>query len=85
MTQTGMVASGALTGWISLGALASAAPRDVVDDAVEAAGSGAKRSRRRGFRAGTVGGVPVADADAWALITGEYSRRRDHAEALSSR
>ena len=42
-----MVASGALTGWISLGALASAAPRDVVDDAVEAAGSGAKRSGGR--------------------------------------
>ena len=42
-----MVASGALTGWISLGALASAAPRDVVGDAVAAAGSGAKRSGGR--------------------------------------
>src|SRR5271166_6525367 len=44
MTQTGMVAGGALTDWISLGVLASAVPRDAVDDAVEAAGRGAKRS-----------------------------------------
>ena len=59
MTQTGMVASGALTDWISLGVLASAVPRDAVDDAVEAAGRGAKRVRRE---------APAA------LITGEYSR-----------
>ena len=39
-----MVAGGALTDWISLGVLASAVPRDAVDDAVEAAGRGAKRS-----------------------------------------
>src|SRR5262245_51078070 len=44
MAQTGMVAGGALTDWISLGVLASAVPRDAVDDAVEAAGKGAKRS-----------------------------------------
>jgi acyl-CoA reductase-like NAD-dependent aldehyde dehydrogenase len=44
MTQTGMVAGGALTDWISLGVLASAVPRDAVDDAVEAAGKRAKRS-----------------------------------------
>ena len=30
--------------WISLGVLASAVPRDAVDDAVEATGRGAKRS-----------------------------------------
>jgi hypothetical protein len=34
----------ALTDWISLGVLASAVPRDGVDDAVEAAGKAAKRS-----------------------------------------
>ena len=39
-----MVAGGALADWISLGVLASAVPRDAVDDAVEAAGKGAKRS-----------------------------------------
>jgi len=39
-----MVAGGALTDWISLGVLASAVPRDAVDDAVEAAGRGARRS-----------------------------------------
>ena len=44
MTQTGMVAGGRLTDWISLGVLASAVPRDAVDDAVEATGKGAKRS-----------------------------------------
>jgi hypothetical protein len=44
MAQTGMVAGGALTDWISLGVLASAVSRDAVDDAVEAAGRGAKRS-----------------------------------------
>jgi hypothetical protein len=44
MTQTGMVADGRLTDWISLGVLASAVPRDAVDDAVEATGKTAKRS-----------------------------------------
>src|SRR5271156_5767717 len=44
MAQTGMVAGGRLTDWISLGVLASAVPRDAVDDAVEAAGRGAKRA-----------------------------------------
>jgi len=44
MTQTGMVADGRLTDWISLGVLASAVPRDAVDDAVEAAGRGARRA-----------------------------------------
>jgi hypothetical protein len=44
MAQTGMVAGGALTDWISLGVLASAVPRDAVDDAAGAAGKGAKRS-----------------------------------------
>ena len=39
-----MVAGGALTDWISLGVLASAVPRDAVDDAVEATGRAAKRS-----------------------------------------
>jgi hypothetical protein len=45
MTQTGVVADGgALTDWISLGVLASSVPRDVVDDAIEAAGKGARRA-----------------------------------------
>jgi Insertion element 4 transposase N-terminal len=44
MTQTGGVAGGALTDWISLGVLASSVPRDVVDDAVAAAGKGARRA-----------------------------------------
>jgi hypothetical protein len=45
MTQTGVVAgSGVLTDWISLGVLASWVPRDAVDDAVEAAGKGARRA-----------------------------------------
>jgi hypothetical protein len=39
-----MVADGRLTDWISLGVLASAVPRDAVDDAVEAAGRGARRA-----------------------------------------
>ena len=43
MAQTGMVAGGRLTDWISLGVLASAVPRDAVDDAIEATGRGAKR------------------------------------------
>src|SRR5262249_59781483 len=45
MTQTGDVAGGgALTDWISLGVLASSVPRDAVDEAVAAAGKGAKRA-----------------------------------------
>ena len=44
MTQTGMVGGGRLTDWISLGVLASWVPRDAVDDAIEAAGKGARRS-----------------------------------------
>ena len=47
MEQTGVVAgsgSGALTDWISLGVLASSVPRDVVDDAIEVAGKGARRA-----------------------------------------
>ena len=43
MTQTGSVAEGRLSDWISLGVLASWVPRDAVDDAVEATGRGAKR------------------------------------------
>ncbi len=43
MTQTGSVADGRLSDWISLGVLASWVPRDAVDEAVEAAGRGAKR------------------------------------------
>jgi hypothetical protein len=39
-----MVAGGRLTDWISLGVLASAVPRDAVDDAVEVTGRAAKRS-----------------------------------------
>jgi hypothetical protein len=44
MTQTGMVAGGRLTDWISLGVLASAVPRDAVDDAIEVTGKAAKRA-----------------------------------------
>jgi Insertion element 4 transposase N-terminal len=45
MEQAGVVAGGgALTDWISLGVLASSVPRDVVDDAIEAAGRGARRA-----------------------------------------
>jgi hypothetical protein len=48
MTQSGVVAgSGVLTDWISLGVLASSVPRDVVDEAVEAAGKGARRAGGR--------------------------------------
>jgi hypothetical protein len=38
-----MVAGGRLTDWISLGVLASAVPRDAVDDAIEVMGKAAKR------------------------------------------
>ncbi len=45
MTQNGVVAAGGrLTDWISLGVLASSVPGDAVDEAVAAAGRGAKRS-----------------------------------------
>jgi len=44
MTQTGVVAGGVLTDWISLGVLASAVPRDAVDDAVAVTGKGARRA-----------------------------------------
>jgi Insertion element 4 transposase N-terminal len=43
MTQTGSVAEGWLSDWISLGVLASRVPRDTVDDAVEVTGKGARR------------------------------------------
>jgi hypothetical protein len=45
MAQTGLVAGGRLTDWISLGVLTSWVPADAVDDAIEAAG---KSARRRG-------------------------------------
>ena len=45
MTHNGVVAAGGrLTDWISLGVLASSVPRDAVDEAVTAAGKGARRS-----------------------------------------
>ena len=45
MTHNCVVAGGGrLTDWISLGVLASAVPRDAVDEAVTAAGRGARRS-----------------------------------------
>src|SRR5260370_14574198 len=43
MTQTGSVAEGRLSDWISLGVLASWVPRDAVDEAAETTGKGAKR------------------------------------------
>ena len=42
-----MVADGRLTDWISLGVLASAVPRDAVDDAVEVAGGQGRQAGRR--------------------------------------
>jgi hypothetical protein len=45
MTHNGVVAAGGrLTDWISLGVLASAVPRDAVDEAIAVAGRGARRS-----------------------------------------
>jgi hypothetical protein len=44
MTQTGVVAGGRLTDWISLGVLASWVPRDAVDEAIEATGKTARRA-----------------------------------------
>jgi Insertion element 4 transposase N-terminal len=45
VAHNGVVAGGGrLTDWISLGVLASSVPRDAVDEAVAAAGRGAKRS-----------------------------------------
>ena len=43
MAQTGSVAEGRLSDWISLGVLASWVPRDAVDEAVEATGKTVKR------------------------------------------
>jgi hypothetical protein len=40
MAETG----GVLTDWISLGVLASAVPRDAVDEAIAVTGKGAKRA-----------------------------------------
>src|SRR6516162_3222959 len=44
MAQTDVVAGGRLTDWVSLGVLASWVPRDVVDDAIEVTGTGARRA-----------------------------------------
>jgi hypothetical protein len=45
VAHNGVVAAGGrLTDWVSLGVLASSVPRDAVDEAVAAAGKGAKRS-----------------------------------------
>jgi hypothetical protein len=45
MTHNGvMAAGGRLTDWISLGVLASSVPRDAIDEAIAAAGKGARRS-----------------------------------------
>jgi Insertion element 4 transposase N-terminal/Transposase DDE domain len=44
MTQTDVVAGGALTDLVSLGVLAAAVPRDVVDEAVAVTGRGARRA-----------------------------------------
>jgi hypothetical protein len=44
MTQTGVMAGGRLTDWISLGVLASWVPRDAVDEAIEETGKGARRA-----------------------------------------
>jgi hypothetical protein len=45
MTHNGVVAAGGrLTDGISLGVLASSVPRDAVDEAIAAAGRGARRS-----------------------------------------
>jgi hypothetical protein len=44
MAETGGVAEGSLADWVSLGVLASAVPRDVVDDAVAVTGKAARRS-----------------------------------------
>lgn len=44
MTQNAVVAAeGRLTDWVSLGVLTSSVPRDAVDDAIAAAGRGARR------------------------------------------
>jgi hypothetical protein len=44
MAQTGVVAGGVLTDWVSLGVLAGKVPRDAVDEAVAAAGREARRA-----------------------------------------
>ena len=45
MAETGSVAGGRLTDWISLGVLTSQVPADAVDDAVAVTG---KKAQRRG-------------------------------------
>ena len=44
VVQSGGVAGGRLTDWVSLGVLAAFVPRDAVDEAVGAAGRGARRA-----------------------------------------
>ncbi|WP_462203306.1 transposase domain-containing protein [Frankia sp. CcWB3] len=44
VADTGAVAAGRLTDWVSLGVLTSFVPRDAVDEAIEATGKGARRS-----------------------------------------
>jgi Insertion element 4 transposase N-terminal/Transposase DDE domain len=44
MAETGVVAGGVLTDWISLGVLASAVPRDAVDEVIAVTGKVAKRA-----------------------------------------
>jgi hypothetical protein len=44
MTQSGVVAGGCLTDWVSLGVLASSVPRDAVDEAIGVTGKGARRA-----------------------------------------
>jgi hypothetical protein len=44
MADSGVVAGGVLTDWVSLGVLASRVPRDAVDDAVAVTGRGARRA-----------------------------------------
>jgi hypothetical protein len=44
MADGGVVAGTSLTDWVSLGVLAAAVPRDVVDDAVEETGKAARRA-----------------------------------------
>nr|WP_042183680.1 IS4 family transposase [Kibdelosporangium sp. MJ126-NF4]CEL15731.1 Mobile element protein [Kibdelosporangium sp. MJ126-NF4]CEL19480.1 Mobile element protein [Kibdelosporangium sp. MJ126-NF4]CEL19535.1 Mobile element protein [Kibdelosporangium sp. MJ126-NF4]CEL20015.1 Mobile element protein [Kibdelosporangium sp. MJ126-NF4]CEL21814.1 Mobile element protein [Kibdelosporangium sp. MJ126-NF4] len=44
MARNGVVAGGSLTDWVSIGVLTGSVPRDVVDEAVAAAGKQARRS-----------------------------------------
>jgi hypothetical protein len=71
VTRNGVVAvGGRLTDWISLGVLAWAVPRDAVDEAIAAAGRGAKRSDGK-----LPPHVMVYFAMALALFAGEDYRR----------